>query len=360
MAYSLEQLFSQVYLTGTIQAVKTGIPDKLPPAFSSIKRQTVGDSGRYSQFRGVRKAARRVSYGAAALARELRPAEIKDVKLLHTLEQIQVNPLTLQNLRRFDSYEFQNMGKEEVARQQAEFKVYFDNLRLATTYSMLAKGAIYFNDDGNLLPTSSGAELTVSYQISANNQNQLNGLITASWATANTDIPLQLRNLRKRSAQQTGYELKYAFYGSNVPSYLSNNNYVLDYLARAPAMNAKFLSNGEVPDGLFGFTWVPVYEAFFEDSSSTNQEIFGADTVVFTPEINPEVYELLEGTYAVPSSLNVAGDMAAAMRNMRSVQGVFSYAAVTHNPPGVAMYMGDTFLPVWKVPDALYIADVTP
>lgn len=360
MAKTVEQILGYVYLTGLIQAVKTGIPDVLPKQFQTVKKTTIGDAGRYTQVSGTRATARQAMYGSAAVKRALKGISSKDVKLLHSFEQIEMNPLILQWLREYDNYNLQQMGMQEVDRQQSEFRAYFDNLRLAAVLSMLANGKIWFDANGNLLPSSSSAQVTIDYGVSANNQSQLNGIITASWALANTDIPLQLRNLKKRSLQQTGYELKYLYYGTNIPSYLTTNNYVIDYLARNPVMQTKYLETAEIPDGLFGFTWVPVYKSFFEDSAGTNQEFFGADALIATPEIDQSVYELMEGTYMVPSTFNATSDMASALGTLKQVVGMFSYAVPIHNPPTAQMFMGDTFLPVWKVPDAIYQADVTP
>lgn len=360
MAMSLEQVLGYVYLTGVIQAVKTGIPDLLPKQFQSIKKQTMGDKGRYTQVRGTRATARLAMYGSAAQKRALKGIESKDVKLIHAFESISMDPLLLQTLRRYDDYSVQQMGIQEVDRQQSEFAMYFDNLRLATQYSMLANGKVWFDSSNNLLPSSSGAQVTVDYGIPANNLNQLNGIISASWANANTDIPAQLRALKLRSAQDTGYPLKYAFYGTNIPSYLTQNNYVIDYLSRNPNFATRFLEMAEIPDGLFGFTWVPVYSAFYEDASGTNQTFFGGDAVTFTPDITQDVYELMEGTYMVPTSFNAAANMAAALASMKQVVGKFGYAIPTGNPPGVDMLAGDTQLPVWKVSSALYAADVAP
>lgn len=360
MAKTIEQLLGYVYLTGMIQRIKTGIPDYLPAAFQNIKKQVLGNSGRYTQTFGTRKVARRAEYGAAAVKQTLLGVEIKDVKLLHAFEHIEMDPLTLQTLRAYDSYDVQKMGIDEVNRQQAEFKQRFDNLRLATTYSMLSLGAIHFSAAGNLLPSSSGAQVTVDFAIPANNQSQLNGIITASWANANTDIPSHLRSLKVRAQQLTGYPVKYAFYGKNIPSYLTQNNYVLDYLSRNPPVAQKFLDQAELPDNLFGYTWVPVYSAFFEDADGTNQTFFGDDKVVFTPEINSDVYELIEGSYQVPSSFNAVSNMSSALGTLKTVHGQFSYAVPIHNPPTAQMFYGDTYLPVWKIPDTMFIADVTP
>ena len=52
------------------------------------------------------------------------------------------------------------------------------------------------------------------------------------------------------------------------------------------------------------WTWLPAYEAFFNDQNDAAQTFVGADNVVFCPEIDPTVYEMMEGTYMVPSSFN--------------------------------------------------------
>ena len=62
----------------------------------------------------------------------------------------------------------------------------------------------------------------------------------------------------------------------------------------------------------------------------------------------------------VPRSFNAAANMAAGIASLEQVTGRFAYAVPIHNPPTVQMLAGDTFLPVWKVPDAIFQADVTP
>lgn len=358
MGYSLEQVLGYVALTGTIQATTTGIPDVLPAAFTNIKKTTVGDQGRYTRVKGTRRTARLAMYGAPAVARELKDVAYVDVKLMHTFESQHINPLLIQALRNYNNYDMQQRGMQELARQVAEWKMYFQNLRTASNLMALSQGAIYYDGSGNFLPSSSGAVVSVTYGMSANNQNQLNGVISSTWSSAVTDIPLQLRVLKKTARRLTGYPLRYAFYGENVPSYFSNNDFVLDYLARNDRLNNQFLESADIPDGLFGFTWVPVYESFFEDQNGTNQSIFTADQVTFTPAPSADWWEILEGTYQVPSTLNIETDANAAMASLREVVGMFGYSAVTHNPPTIQSYYGDTFLPTIKVPDSIFQATV--
>ena len=349
-------------LTGLIQATTSGIPNPLPEKFMSTTRDVIGDAGRYTRVTGQRRTARLGKYGASALRRELKDVGSVDVKLMHTFEEQPIPPLVMQALRNYENYEVQKMGMQEVARQVKEFTQLFVNLRIATIMQVLANGILYFDGSGNLLPSSSGAVETISFQMNANNQNQLNGIIAASWATASTNIPLHLRNLKKRAAQLTGYELKYAFYGVNLPTYFTTNDYVLDYLSRNPTWSNKYLESehGEIPDGLFGLTWIPVYNSFFEDSTGTNQEIVGVDKVIFTPDVSSDWWEVMQGSYLVPTSINITTDAGAAMNSLKQVYGMFGYGLAGHNPVTVNTFYGDTFLPVIRNPDVVFQADVTP
>lgn len=358
MAKSLQQILGYVTLTGTIQATTRGIPNPFPEAFMTKTQDVVGNKGKYTRFTGQRKTARLNKYGGPAYRRNLMPVGEVDVKLFHLYEKITLDPLLMKALRSYDSYE-QDRGIQEVGRHVAEFGALFQNANIATTAQVLNSGILYWDADGNLLPSSSGSAESHSFNMSANNQNQLNGIITASWALPTTDIPLQLRNLKKRAAQLTGYPLKYAFYGENIPTYLTQNDYVIDYLSRNPSVNVEFLQAAELGE-LFGLTWVPVYTSFFEDSADTNQAIWGADEITFTPEVSADWWEVLEGSYEVPKTIDIVTSAESAMSSMDTVYGMFSYGKAEHDPPGVSVFMGDTRLPVLKVPDAIYQADVTP
>lgn len=344
-----------------VEAVKTGIPDVLPTEFATVTKDTLSDQGRYTRVTGTRQTSRRVEYGSPSLNTGLRDIGSFDVKLLHTYENIQLDVKTYQSLRNYDDYNVQNMGIAEVDRQAFQQRARIDNLQKATIYSMLANGAIYFDGSGNLLPSSSGAVVTVDYNVAANNKNQLNGIIGTSWATATTDIPTDLRQIKETAAQLTGYQVTLAFYGQNLPSYFAaNTTYVQPFLARSPNMREKFLDTGEVPDGLFGFKWIPVHITFYEDQDGTVQEFFGGDDVTFTPAIDATWYELMLGTYPVPTSFNPFNTLQASMGSFTIQKGIFSYAVPVSDPMTAKLFYGNTFLPIIKNPDVIFIADTTP
>lgn len=362
MAKTLQQILGYVTLTGLIQAVKSGIPNPIPDQFWKSTKNVIGDSGRYTRVVGQRKLARTARYGSPAIRRELLPIAVVDVKLLHTFEEQPIPPLVMQQLRSYDNYEVQQLGIQEVSRQTREFAQLFVNLRTAAILTAFAYGRMAFDAEGNLLPDaqfSSGVE-QIDFQIPAANKGNLGGIISASWATATTNIVQQIAALKQRAVRQTGYPIEYVFYGRNIPSYLTRNDYVRDYLARNPTGNQGFVFTGEIPNGLFGLNWVPVYTGFWEDQNSTLQNIFDDDAIVFTPAPSPDWFEILEGSYTVPTTINIIPDAMAAMSGVKMVYGMFGYGLVVHNPPTVMTYYGDTFLPVIKIPEAVYIGDATP
>lgn len=369
MAFNLEQIIGYAALLGVIERIKNGVPNPLPKEFMTITKDTVGDSGKYTRITGTRKVARLVMRGAPARRVEQKLIEDIPVKLLNSFEELMLDPQVLLNLRKLDDYS-RDKGKQEVARQTKNFVQRGINLRVVAACQVLANGILYFDADYNLLPSSSGAVFSVDYAVPANNKNQINGLIDVSWSDTTANIPRQLAQLQELSLQTTGYEIETAFYGRNLPSYISQNDYTEEYMARHQEMRDQYLTGmngkklgGAIPQGLFGIkNWVPVNTAFYEDDTDTNQTIFGVDQVVFTPAIDDsmsEWWETIEGSTLVPTTVDIQTDAMAALNSMKEAQGMYAYGKVHDNPAGIVMRSGDCFLPAIKVPAAIFPADVT-
>lgn len=375
---TLQQILGGKNLCGVIEAVKGGVPgDVLPPAFLKATRTVEGNTGTYRKVQGTRKVARLATYGSPSRVRQLSGVSEVPITLLHSIESHNHSPSTLVNLQNMEDESRQRLGEQEVARQTAEFKQLFTNLRIAAVYSAIAHGAIYYDTEGNLLASDTGSK--VDYGVPAagvggsGNKGHLAdaagnasiiGAIGAGtgpsykWSTATVKIHLQVKALRKAARKLTGYPLKYAFYGDNILDYFLSNNTIQNIMSR----NSKIqdaIQGGEIPDDFMKLKWIPAGEAFFQDADGVNQDIFDANTVVFTPEIDRTWYELIDGTYPVPTNIgNLTEDASAALGSVIVKSGVFSYAKVTDDPVGIKQVAGDTFLPVIKVPAAIFIATV--
>ena len=360
MSKTLQQILGARNLVGVIQGVKGGVPEGLlPPAFLTPTRRVRGDNCTYHRVTGTRKTARQVHYGSPSVRRSIQGISEIPVKLMHSAEHVFHSPTTLMNLKEIGNEALQNLGRSEISRQTGEFGRLYNNLRLASVYSIFRDGHIYFDGDGNLLNSSSGAAVDIDMGIGANNLNQLNSIIAADWDTAGTDIHLHIIALKEAARKSTGYPITTAFYGASCLDYFLGNTKLSAIINRNAGFQNAFAS-GEIPNGFLGLNWYPLYEAFFEDNDGTNQDFVTAAKVIFTPDPSPEWWEVVEGSYPVPTDIgNVAADGTAAVGNVMEVNGKFSYALVQADPVSIKHIAGDTFLPLLKVPDAMYIATVS-
>jgi hypothetical protein len=227
--------------------------------------------------------------------------------------------------------------------------------------STLALGKIYLGANGDILFSSSGAAVTIDYGVPANNLNQLNSGISASWATAGTKIVQDITNIKKAAVQDTGREIEYAFYGANILGYLLDNTQAKALFAANPMLLNQVYNTGEIPDGFCGLKWRPAYRAFGLSSSGTVTGWFDADQITFCPRPSNAWWQWQEGSYPVPRSIgNVYADAVAAARDVDIVYGTFAYGVVSHNPVTINQYVGDTWMPVLASPNDLRIADTVP
>jgi hypothetical protein len=362
----IQQILAARNLIGRIVDIVNGVPeDVLPKAFLTATRSVEGDRGEYLRVAGTRQTAPVQRYGSQAGHEEPAGIGSTPVKLLHTFREFRHDPTTLQLLiseSGSQSMLRQQLGRETVQRQIDVFGAKLRNLRVSCVYSALAKGAICFDGQGNLLPAATGAALTIDFGVPAGNQGALDPFGTgtpllSNWTVAKPYILRQLKAVKKAARKLTGYPITRAFYGENIPGYIASDPEAQSFIRGNPQIAAEAAS-GEIPSSVGKLTWIPIEQAFFVDQAGTAQDWFSPDTIVFTPDPDVGWWEFLEGTYPVPRSVQLSGDMLGALDHFEQVAGVFSFASVTINPPTLVHYAGDTFLPVLKNPKAIFIATV--
>lgn len=361
MAKTLQQILGWENLTKLVTDVVGGIPDNLlDPGFLNLTRPVSGAVTSWTVSANTRQNARIVPYGSPSWKRQLQPIGDRSAKLVHVYEHQDHMGSTLVALRDFDSPAKQEKGQREVDRQVAEFGRRLRNTRVSAIASMLRHGELYIDSSGNILPTSSSASITVDFGVSANHKNQLNGIIGTTWATDSVDVAGDITAIKKQGLKDSGLPITTAYYGDNILEYLASNTALANVINGNPAFAQSFGQN-EIPDGFLGLKWRPGYNLFFEDPDGTNQDWWGGDTIVFTPDVNRDWYEMQEGSFLIPNDLGgISGDAGAALGQLDEVNGMFNYAKVVDDPPRVQHFMGDTFLPVMYIPDAIFIADVVP
>jgi hypothetical protein len=372
MSYGLDQLLSYVALGKPIEKVKNGIPDPLPE-FSAIKgTAAIGDVKRFMTYRGTRLTAKRVEYNAPSLRGTHTAIGEQDVKCLTAKENLPIDGSMLIKMRSMDKYQA-DMGKDWLAITTRNFTTLFDNLRKAQRWMILANGTTYFDSNGNLLPSSAGALAvgagSIDISVAAGHKNQGtdsagNAIIDISWDNSQSNIPLQLETFQQEQMFQTGFDIEYALYSKEIPSYFSTNDFCLDYLARNPTFNDAFVMRGKdgqgtLPDGLFGIKrWIPTNRVFYdtEDANGTltHRQIFPANSLTLCPKPNQDWYEQVEGTTLVPTTFNATADLGSAIASGRLVEGMWGYGLPQGDPFGATLFYGDVFLAFVKNPDVLW------
>lgn len=360
MAKTLEQILGYENLIGVLNDPAGGVPtDIIDPRFLSLTRQVVGNMAKWDISPSTRRTAATTNYGTPARQSTKTSIGSRSAKCIHAFNMEPHDAATLTMLRQFDSPDVQTRGQQLIDAQTANFRLKLNNLRVSSVYSALRYGEIYLDGNGELLPSASSAVQTVDLQVPAANKGNLGGLVTADWNVASTDIPGNISGIVSAGRKGSGTAIRHAYYGKAIPSYFAANNYYKELL-RADAVLATSLRSGTIPKG-FGnqqIEWHPINDAFFEDSTGVNRDWFPDDFVVFTPEPSKDWYEMIEGSYEVPTTLGeVGGDANALVSAFKTTHGMFSFAKIDHNPSGIHHFMGDTFLPVFKVPNAVWIAN---
>lgn len=359
---TLEQILGFRNLSGVVQAIKSGVPNPFEgTGFMNPGRQFSGNKAEYYKITGTRRTARIVQYGSPAQRRELREIDLIPVTMAHTLESQQWPMAMMVALTHMTDLGHDAKAEQQAEYQSREFKRLFSNTRITMAAQALFQGKTYVKSTGDITANSSDSQYTINYQMAANNQNQLNGVIATTWAQATAQIITQLLVLNTTAAKLTGYPLEVAFYGDNVPGYIGRNTEAQQYLKLQPAMAQQYLTTGTIPNGFGGIKqWIRAGNTFFEDYNGTNQSIITADQVVFTPAPSPDWWEIFEGSYLVPNSIMpvMGADAAATLKNVTEMFGMFGYGLLNLNPTTVEQFAGDTFLPVLKVPNAVFQATV--
>ncbi len=379
-------------LLGLIQTTKSGVPNPFPDSMYEVDQKVLGDQGTYFPADGTRTTATITAYGAGPNAVQQRSLGALPIKLLHSYEELNLNPLQYQNLLNYEDLSRQRMGAAEVQRQVREFKKRNTNLRIAAMVSTIFTGKINFDASGNLLPPGAAVPTggtSINFNIPTNNNTPavgvpsnigtavdplgtgtaIIGTAAGSWAVANTEINKQTTALKQAATFLTGYEIEDAYYGKNVPALLADNTSTQNYMARdqvvyingtAPS-GAAYIKSGEIPDGVLGLRWHKAYQSFFKDQNDAFQGLVGDNQIAFTPAPSTDWISVIEGSYPVPRNVwqkYADGAATDAMSDIDLVYGMFAYSVQCLKPPTATFCVGDTFIPVLKNPKCIFVVTV--
>lgn len=363
MASDLKTLLSPQNLLGLITTIKGGVPDYLPPGLFSNDRPCLGNRGTYRRIKNSRQLAPIVQYGAAPVAVDKQDVVEIPQTLLSSKIATPYDANFYSNLQALGGYGVpatQKYAEDLVAYETAELKRRVSNTMTASKYSILTLGNIYVDSSKNLTLTSGSAQQTFPAGIPTANIDTIATLsgVAGVWSDASSDIPSQLRAMKRKSVQETGFESMMVLYGINIPLYIRANTASQAMVSGNYVLASEQYQSTEIPARFANYSWFPQYGANYETSPGTRIQLWPDNLALFIPMPDPGWQEMLRGTTRIPTGFGVGGDpMATMMANTSDVSGMFSYATIDRHGQ-IEQVAGDCWFPVLTNPNVVYLATV--
>lgn len=250
------------------------------------------------------------------------------------------------------------MGENYIMRQKRYMAELNANMIEFQTAAMM-RGSYTFDQNGDELRQGfSGGEETIDFQIPANNKNQLNGIIGASWATSSTNIPQDVLQINEASNSTSGMGIEHAVTNGVTWAYVVNNDLVK---AQAGTSNTPFETYTRSGPGHFSVVlraipWLQWHVIDYgldvwDGSAYTYTKLIADDQVTFFPQPSAAWVQYLNGG-------EVIAEGPAGPRAMR--HGFYAYGYQTWNPSGWNLCTNHNGIPALYIPGAIFNADVTP
>lgn len=224
--------------------------------------QIWGRTYTYDLYDNVRSVARGRLPGSPAGTTSANPIGNVQVTLARSAEKL---PLTYEKVNQIrtigeNAGSKDRMGRQYIDRQAMTMKQRAENFREFIVCGALFNGGVYgfYQSGDDLVPTldRSGTYISVDHKIPSS--NILTGgsfaaglqmgtganIITASWATSSTDIPLALEGINIGFMAQVGAPLRYIFVDPNTKMFILQNDKVRQL---AGTSNTPFASYEKMP-----------------------------------------------------------------------------------------------------------------
>lgn len=347
------QMFGVQLIDREVVSPSGGLPAGFPPEFATLTEPTEGNTCTYDIYESALETAGEQEYGGPAKRVSQKAKSQKSVILPHAIEEIGFKQSILNQIAS-NNGQADTLGRREIGRQVGEFVRRFDNRRKAMIMSALAHGAIYTDGD-RILPSSSGATRTIDLGVPAANKDTLGGIIDVTWDNTAAKIGTQIENIQAAAAAAGNPPIEFAGYAGSITDFLQGNAIIAKMVAGG--YGRVDFTTGVIKD-MFGLTWYPLHAQFIKNASGTAVNPF-AKKVVFHPKVTRTWYEMREGSYVVGPG-GEGQEIAEILARLEKKYGMFGYAKWGGNPRTVVVTAGDTAMPVFYIPNAIFIATVLP
>jgi len=321
-------------LTAMVRAFR--YPDlQLSARFGGLVERTKGgDTAEWDILRKANQRGHIKAPGAPSKRVPLHPAGHRATRCLHYGENKMLDGDRMENIRGLGT-DTQAVMEEYVGSEQEGLAMRDNRLR-EVAISQAMTGTLAMTDDDTIVSVDYGVDATHKPTASA------------SWATAGTDIPADIRAWKRLIRRDSGFNPALAFCNEDIMTKMMANTAVKEFLGAAE-YKAQVGQTGYIVR-FMGLDWI-VYDDGYDTDAGVFTPFIAADKVLFTPAPSKEWFRVIEGSTKIPTQNK---------ETLVSVFGKHSYRTVVDDPAGIKLIVGDRFIPALVVPDAIVYADVTP
>jgi hypothetical protein len=199
----------------------------------------------------------------------------------------------------------------ELNTRMIQFNRRTDITRNNMVNSLFANGKVWIGTDGQVLASSSGAQITFDPGVPTGNLITKDGaggtFNIGDWSSATTDIGARLRVLQETMTRAGSPVPTTILYGTQIPSYLAANNTIKNFygnnMALTDAQRNAMVATNAIPNGFLGFNWQPVRLSFLEKADGTVTATFPTNYIGMSPSQDDSWYEFVEGGTLTPAGV---------------------------------------------------------
>lgn len=369
--YSIAAIQDPDFLTAAYQ--KSASIHANNPLFDFYERkgmveERTGDIIEMLAFEDTRRAAPVNRRGSPARTLDMQGVEKVYFTPIHAFNEIDTPVEVLEFIQMPDSPIAEEKGMLALRRQFDLFGKRHSVLRAVSLAKALTGGLIYFDTDGNILESSSGAAISIDLGVAATHKSQLahasNGssdIIDVAWDSASAKILRDLEQIREAAEYDKAPMPKHVWMHTAAKQWFRDNTELKSFLTlNSPlALQAvnDFLPQNELQlgDWTFHFTATTYVGA----DGSTVRPLIPKTGAIITPDPGDgDWLRQFETSELIPSEEGITGSLEEAMGRFDKKFGDFAYFKVRDNPGGLSMRMGMNFLYCFADPNAVWYATV--
>jgi len=284
------------------------------------------------------------------------------LKMLNMFDVLNLGADSLLFLREPGQWALQQNGATEIEQQLEDMATAHRYTKYLWVAKQLSGSAIYIDPNGDILESSSGAEVTVDTGIPAANQTQVDlanfggsgNAIAAAWDTASTKILTSLDVLNDCAEYQGSEPLRHVWLHTTAKKWFRENTEILAMYAAGQERldNALRGDTFEINNYTFHF-----YNGTYTAQDGTKKPFIPVTKAIITPEPGPWI-AMGQGVQIVPKTVDVQPGQFVNFTGWDKHYGDFAYFQADHNPPSVNCFAGTNWLYGFKNPSSVFAPTV--